>query len=419
MRETILILLTICLAASATSAAVPTATINVPAAGEHYYWFSYTDISGKQALTTPKGFKDKKATVDLPLVKDAVPEGTSLYILDGETGNEAVLPVESRPGEPVKFDLKKSDFDKVRRVQISVSAASSGERAAAAIVKLADAEEKVQIRVLDPASNGVAEFADVAEGTASVTVLYGEDKKTSQDIEIALEREKPVPVIDVPVAGEIETLGPVQAAGTGAPGEAKKAVEKAQPQQWDWLTAIIGIALFAVIVYAAYVTMRNRGAGFQSILRRFGVELPIEQPKPEGPQARPATQVEPGVCEFCGQKKDPATGACACSVTPAPTQTVSSGPRLVIIQGTQLGQIYELEAGTVTIGREESNTIAFPDDNTVSRKHARIDVANGDFTIYDEGSSNGTFVNGVKVTEQPLHPGDEIQIGNTRLRFEA
>lgn len=418
MRAMMLILLTMFLAATIpAAAAVPTATINAPAAGEHYYWFSYTDIGGKQALTTPKGFKDKKVTVDLPLVKDAVPEGTILYVLDADTGNEALLSVDSKAGKPAKFDLKKSDFNTVRRVQISVSAASNGEPATAATVKLEDAEGKLQTQILDPASGGVVEFTDVAEGTANVTILYGEDKKTSQDIEIAMEREKPVPLIDVPVVGEIETLGPIQA-DTG-PSAGEKPEERAQPQQWDWLTAIIGIVLFVGIVYAAYVTMRNRGAGFRSILRRLGVELPMEQPKPGETQAQPPPASDQGVCQFCGQTKDPATGQCACSVTAGPAPAVSSGPRLVVIQGTQLGQVYELQPGTMTIGREESNTVAFPDDSTVSREHARIDSTNGDFTIYDEGSSNGTFVNGVKVAEQLLHPGDEIQIGSTRLRFEA
>ena len=43
----------------------------------------------------------------------------------------------------------------------------------------------------------------------------------------------------------------------------------------------------------------------------------------------------------------------------------------------------------------------------------------GGFVIRDQGSSNGTFVNGARVTEAPLRPGDEVSIGGTRFRFEA
>jgi len=42
----------------------------------------------------------------------------------------------------------------------------------------------------------------------------------------------------------------------------------------------------------------------------------------------------------------------------------------------------------------------------------------GQFVIYDEGSSNGTFVNNVRVERQPLRAGDVVQIGSTRFRFE-
>ena len=84
-----------------------------------------------------------------------------------------------------------------------------------------------------------------------------------------------------------------------------------------------------------------------------------------------------------------------------------------------MGNIFPLGPDPVTLGRAETNTVALPEDNAASRKHARIGLANGQYTIFDEGSSNGTFVNGVKVDAQALHPGDEIQVGSTRLRFEG
>jgi pSer/pThr/pTyr-binding forkhead associated (FHA) protein len=84
-----------------------------------------------------------------------------------------------------------------------------------------------------------------------------------------------------------------------------------------------------------------------------------------------------------------------------------------------MGGIYPLQAAGVTIGRDESCDIAFPEDATASRRHARIASEDGQWMIRDEGSSNGTFVNGVKVTEQVLKSGDEITVGSTRLRFET
>ncbi len=413
MRAIILILAVTMLATSVW--AIPTATIGVPAAGEHFYWFSYTDIKGGPAVTTPKSFKDKKVTANVPLVKDAVPKGTLLYVLDAKTGNEAVKPLEGKGSLAV--DLKKSDFDKVRKVVLWVIGSVKDRPIAAAVVKLVDADKKAQQRVLDPSSVGTVEFNDVAEGTASVTVLYGDNKKSIQDVDITLERKIPVLKIDIPIAGEIESVGVFSRGPSDLDNSEQSDKEAPQVKGVDYITGLIGAILLIIVIYFAVRMMRDKGAGAKSILKKLGVQ--VEEDRPLIQPAKPVPPVDPTICPFCGQKKD-ASGACSCSVIGAAASAVSaaSGPRLVAIQGPRMGEVYELQ-GTLTIGRDESNTVAFPDDSTVSRRHARIASDAGAFTVYDEGSSNGTFVNGVKVTEQALHSGDEIQIGTTRLRFEA
>lgn len=415
MRGIIIAVTTLLIVAGMLWSAVPTATISVPAEGEFFYWFSYTDVKGADATTTPKVFRDKKATADVPLVRDALPKGTLLYVLDAKTGNEAVKPIEGK--EAIVVDLKASDFNRVRRVRVSVTEAKSGNPAAAAIVKLSDVGKKSQEKMLDPSSGGTVEFHDVSEGTASVTVLYGDQKKSSQDVEITVEREDPILTLDIPIAGEIETLAPVQSESSDTSGGSEQSGNGAAIKGVDPITGLIGAILLIAIVYVAARMLSNRGAGAKSVLKKLGVEVQDDQPLVE--PAPPAPPVDPTVCPFCGQKKD-ASGGCACSVIGGPTAVSRvSGPRLVAIQGPCMGQVYDIQAGELTIGREESNTVAFPEDSTVSRRHARIASDGGAFTIYDEGSSNGTFVNGVKVTEQALNPGDEIQIGTTKLRFEA
>ncbi|MGC8835081.1 MAG: FHA domain-containing protein, partial [Armatimonadota bacterium] len=56
---------------------------------------------------------------------------------------------------------------------------------------------------------------------------------------------------------------------------------------------------------------------------------------------------------------------------------------------------------------------------TVSRRHAVIQRVGNSLVIVDEGSSNGTFVNGVRVTSQQLNPGDEVRLGSSAFRLEA
>ena len=57
------------------------------------------------------------------------------------------------------------------------------------------------------------------------------------------------------------------------------------------------------------------------------------------------------------------------------------------------------------------------DDNTVSRRHAMVLERDGDAIIADDRSRNGVYVNGRRVSQAPLHNGDEVQIGDRLLRF--
>lgn len=72
----------------------------------------------------------------------------------------------------------------------------------------------------------------------------------------------------------------------------------------------------------------------------------------------------------------------------------------------------------VTIGRLPDCEIVLSDPN-VSRRHAEVRRDAGEFVVVDLGSTNGTRVNGAGVKERRLADGDEITVGNTRLRFEA
>jgi len=72
----------------------------------------------------------------------------------------------------------------------------------------------------------------------------------------------------------------------------------------------------------------------------------------------------------------------------------------------------------VSIGRHDDCTVVLGDPN-VSRNHAEVRPSGDGFVVVDQGSTNGTKVNGVRVAEHQLRPGDEIRLGNTLLRFEA
>jgi capsular exopolysaccharide synthesis family protein len=73
---------------------------------------------------------------------------------------------------------------------------------------------------------------------------------------------------------------------------------------------------------------------------------------------------------------------------------------------------------TTTIGRNPGLDITLDMDPLVSRNHARIEFEDGGHVVYDEGSSNGTFVNKALVVSQRLKSGDMLRIGKTEFRYE-
>jgi FHA domain/Domain of unknown function (DUF1707) len=75
-----------------------------------------------------------------------------------------------------------------------------------------------------------------------------------------------------------------------------------------------------------------------------------------------------------------------------------------------------LQGGRITLGRSSACQLVLADD-TVSRRHAALVVRDGCWRIVDLGSSNGTWVNGRRVVEAEVRPGDELRLGAARLRL--
>ncbi|WP_104525546.1 FhaA domain-containing protein [Blastococcus atacamensis] len=94
--------------------------------------------------------------------------------------------------------------------------------------------------------------------------------------------------------------------------------------------------------------------------------------------------------------------------------TRSTATHVLVVDGP--GTRHELSTGRNVIGRGTEADIRLPDTG-VSRKHVDVVLEGGVATAEDLGSTNGTLVNGRRITRQPLSDGDVIRIGHSVLVY--
>jgi Nif-specific regulatory protein len=91
---------------------------------------------------------------------------------------------------------------------------------------------------------------------------------------------------------------------------------------------------------------------------------------------------------------------------------------LVIREGSKWTDVFRLVDGeSITVGRAPTNAIVCKDERC-SRNHAEVFQSQGQWTLRDLDSRNGTLVDGKRIqTDYSLQPGDVVRIGNSQLAF--
>ncbi|MBN1310350.1 MAG: FHA domain-containing protein [Anaerolineae bacterium] len=127
-----------------------------------------------------------------------------------------------------------------------------------------------------------------------------------------------------------------------------------------------------------------------------------------------------GLCPICARQTLPGMPGHESSIMPGETRgEAKSGRKTVkawLITGT--GYSFQLYKGDTIIGRYEESDISL-DDKAISRLHAKVVEEDGQFLIYDLGSTTGTWLNGNRVRRpESLNNGDEVALGDgIRLTF--
>ena len=91
--------------------------------------------------------------------------------------------------------------------------------------------------------------------------------------------------------------------------------------------------------------------------------------------------------------------------------------KLVILNQGMTGRAFDVNVDRATVGRVEENTFQIA-DASVSSRHAEILLQGSDLLIRDLNSTNGTFINGEKISEAVLKPGQTLRFGQVELKID-
>ena len=160
-------------------------------------------------------------------------------------------------------------------------------------------------------------------------------------------------------------------------------------------------------VYGDVIVEIERGDGLDTGMFRVTAEVYTGgDVAPQGPPAYDQGQMGHGYDQGYGhQQAYPQQGY---------GQPVGRGVRLIANDG----RTYPLSIGSTVIGRGDQANLRLPDVG-ISRRHARLDYDGSQVVLTDLGSTNGSMVNGQRISAVALNPGDMIQIGTTTLTFRV
>lgn len=424
--------LVVALCASAISHAQQSLSLVFPSAAEREIWISADPGAGPGSNSV----RTNQGAADIPLGTHKTSE--KVYVWDKTSGNLASLPVSD---VKLAWTVDAKAFKDVAQVKVRVE--HGGQGLASGEVTVDDGHPQKQL--LDPTNKGELTFFDVKPGSIKVTARYkaGKDAKSvTQLVDVPLERKEPTPTAVLSIPEDVATVG---AATTPAPATPKTETKASTASDSDVPPAdltkrkedpgsaagslvgvLIGLVLAGVIGYCIYRYAQQNQDLVKSRLQQMGVDIPqpgdnqapldpvtpIAQKKPDPPQKIILDDAAPISTSNAVPMGGPVGGQISLG-----SSAVSSGePRLLSEDGAEI----PLPQGETVVGREAGLGLSLVAESTVSRRHANL-VRNGNEVILtDQGSTNGTYVNGAKLgAPTVLRPGDAVQFGSVRFRYEG
>ncbi|MCB0825645.1 MAG: FHA domain-containing protein [Armatimonadetes bacterium] len=350
-------------------------------------------------------------TKELEFTTAENPSTSTVYAHDPQTGRVA----ESSLADIMKtkdWAPKADAFKRVYSVTIAVKNAKGPVNNVNLIVAIGATTNS---RNLLDKENAEITLYNLPNPDLKISLSYDNDTKQTDTELHSVPADGPSHKIEISAPDFIE---PVASVGTTATeGDAPKAdsKEKDEPKTTRSPLAVlfnylIGFGLVGGIGYGIYWYYKNNTTKVEAALKQAGIQA-SNPPDPTGampvePQNKPLEKIQLG-----GVTPTPSdAGAAVAAVTP-----ITANPRLVGSDGTAVN----LSEGELTVGRENAG-LTITGESSVSRLHAKLTRSGDSVTVSDEGSTNGTYVNGIEIASPTvLQSGDQVQFGAIQYRYET
>ncbi|MEZ0327287.1 MAG: FHA domain-containing protein [Fimbriimonas sp.] len=344
-----------------------------------------------------------------------------VFVWDKKSGNLASKTLRDLL-KTTTWEVKPSDYLDVAEIVVQLE--HDGKPVSAAQISLNDGRRTSQ-EFLDPSMKGEVRFFAVKPGTLKVKVQYkseGKDAKpVTQILEAPLTRSEAVPTLKISLPDPVETIAPAATtdAATEDPSEPTRAIVKEEPKGSAFgtlLAYLIGIGIAAAAVWFAIQFFKKNLDTVSAKLEQLGVQIP----KPQDDQLTQGDPIVPMPVKQAPPQKimlDDADPLPLSDIAPIAMPSQPTGEsRLVAENGDEM----PLPDGETVVGREVGLGLSLVGETTVSRRHAQLVKAGSSVVVRDLGSTNGTYVNGAKVdNEVTIRPGDVVQFGSVRFRYEG
>jgi hypothetical protein len=410
-------------------------TVNLPDTTTRFAW-----VQDGYPSSLPKDPLSVASQAQLA-VHSKTPE-TRVFVWDKLSGGVAEKKLSEL--KDATWDVKTTDFTEVPEVQVIVQ--YGGKPLAAAAVDLKDSA-RTQSQLLDSSTGGILTFYMVKAGKIETSVKYRSNgamaAPVDQSFTVTPSTTAVPPTFTIAVPGPVETVavgaGVPAANGSGSTGEqpatapgGASAVPVAPPRvpvesnpAGSLVVIVVVFAAVAFVAIAGFKYVRKNPEKAQATLEQLGVQIPkphdsdLNSGIPAVPLQAPAPPQPVQKIMLGDASPDPLAGSgsgAPISIGSYGGSAVAASPQL----RSGSGDVIPISDGPLVVGRDAGLGLSLLGESTVSRRHAEL-VKQGDSVIVkDLGSTNGTYVNGSKLQgEVVLRPGDEVQFGAIRFRYEG